>query len=123
MELGPAIDMLYETRQQRLELTKQVDDLKARESVLKEELLTLLHEIGLEKASGMRATVGVRRITVPIITDWEEVHNYIRINDRFDLIQKRLSAPAWRELNGEGTLVPGTEAGIDIELSLTKSTR
>jgi hypothetical protein len=123
MELGPAIDMLYETRAQRLALTKEVDELKAHESVLKEELLTLLHEIGLEKASGQKATVGVRRLTVPIITDWEEIHKYIKENDRFDLIQKRLSAPAWRELKEQNVLVPGTEAGTDVELSLTKSTR
>jgi hypothetical protein len=123
MELGETIDLLYETRQRRLDLTKQADELKAQETKLKEELLDILSSIGLEKASGQTATVGIRRNEVPLVIEWEDIHQFIKTSDRFDLLQKRLSAPAWRELYQSGILVPGTVMGIDTELSLTKSTR
>jgi len=123
MELGEIIDRLYATRQARLELMKQADECKATETQLKEEILDILSSIGLEKASGKTATVGIRRNEIPLVTEWEEIHQFIKTTDRFDLLQKRLSAPAWRELYQGGILVPGTVMGIDTELSLTKSTR
>ena len=123
MELGETIDLLYETRQQRLELEKSAQELKSKETQLREELLDMLSSIGLEKASGKQATVGIRRNEVPLVVEWEDIHQFIKTSDRFDLLQKRLSAPAWRELYQGGILVPGTVMGIDTELSLTKSTR
>jgi len=123
MELGETIDLLYKTRQERLALDKQVQEFKAAETKLREELLDMLSSIGLEKASGKEATVGIRRNEVPLIIEWGDIHQYIKESDRFDLLQKRLSAPAWRELYQSGILVPGTVMGIDTELSLTKSTR
>jgi len=123
MELGETIDLLYETRQQRLELEKSAQELKSKETQLREELLDMLSSIGLEKASGKQATVGIRRNEVPLVVEWEDIHQFIKTSDRFDLLQKRLSAPAWRELYQSGILVPGTVMGIDTELSLTKSTR
>jgi len=123
MELGETIDLLYETRQQRLELEKSAQELKSKETQLREELLDMLSSIGLEKASGKQATVGIRRNEVPLVVEWEDIHQFIKTSDRFDLLQKRLSAPAWRELYQSGIFVPGTVMGIDTELSLTKSTR
>jgi hypothetical protein len=123
MELGETIDLLYKTRQERLALDKQVQEFKTVETKLREELLDMLSNIGLEKASGKEATVGIRRNEVPLIIEWGDIHQYIKESDRFDLLQKRLSAPAWRELYQSGILVPGTVMGIDTELSLTKSTR
>ena len=123
MELGEIIDKLYATRASRLDLMKLADELKETETQLREEILDLLETIGLEKASGKTATVGIRRNEVPLVTEWEEIHQFIKTSDRFDLLQKRLSTPAWRELYQGGILVPGTVMGIDVELSLTKSTR
>jgi hypothetical protein len=123
MELGQLIDLLYQTRQERLELTKKVDELKAEEAATREKLLDMLKAVGLQKASGNFATVGVKTTTVPLVTEWELVHEYIRREDRFDLLQKRLSAPAWRELFEQGIVVPGTHDVVETDLSLTKSTR
>ncbi len=123
IDIGNLIDSLYNLRQQRLEVEKDVKALKAREVALRQEIMTVLDESGLAKASGHVATSGIISSVDPLVTDWDEVHAYIRVNDRFDLLQKRLSAPAWRELNAEGILVPGTEPTVVRDLSLTKSTR
>ena len=123
MDIGAQIDALYALRQQRLDLTKKVDALKAEETVAREKILETLDGMGLAKASGYMATCGVKLSIEPLVVDWEPVHEYIRVNNRFDLLQKRLSAPAWRDLKDSGILIPGTEAVPVRDLSLTKSTR
>jgi len=123
MTLGEVIDNLYETRAARLTLSKQVEELKQQEAVIREELLRMLNDVGLKKASGELATVGVKTSIQPLTTDWVQIHRYIRNEDRFDLLQKRLATLAWRELYDTGILVPGTEPFKETDLSLTKSTR
>lgn len=123
MTLGESIDKLYEARAARLVKAKEVKDLQAAEAAAKLEVLRLLGEAGLEKASGKLATAGITTDDIPHIKDWDAVYGYIKDNDRFDLLQKRIGAIAWRDLFKDGILVPGTEAALDTDLSLTKSTR
>lgn len=123
MTLGEAIDTLYQARAARLAMAKEVKELQVKEFAAKAEVLKLLGESGLAKASGKLATAGITSEDVPYIKDWDEVYSYIKSNDRFDLLQKRIGVVAWRDLFKDGILVPGTEAAVDTDLSLTKSTR
>jgi hypothetical protein len=123
MDLGMMIDTLYATRQERLDVSKKVDELKALETEMRGRILEQLDTMGMAKASGYQATCGIKKSIEPVPVDWDAIHTYIREADRFDLIQKRLSAPAWRGLLESGILVPGTEQVEVRDLSLTKSTR
>lgn len=123
MTLGEAIDTLYQTRAARLAMAKEVKELQVKEAEAKVNVLKLLGESGLAKASGKLATAGITTEDIPYIKDWDQVYDYIKSNDRFDLLQKRIGVVAWRDLFKDGILVPGTEAGVDTDLSLTKSTR
>lgn len=123
MELGVLIDSLYNLRQQRLEASKAVDAMKAEEAKLRDQIQLELEKSGLAKASGAIATAGLKRSIDPVVEDWDEFYRYIRENNRFDLLQRRVSAPAWRELNDEGTVVYGTTGQEVWDISLTKSTR
>jgi hypothetical protein len=121
--LGQAIDALYEARAARLAKDAEVKILKAAEVVAKGAVLKLLNETGLAKASGMTATASITTDDVPYLEDWDKVYAYIKANDRFDLLQKRIGVVAWRDLYKDGILVPGTEAAVDTDISLTKSKR
>ena len=121
--LGEAIDELYQARAARLAKAKEVKELQAEESAAKTTVLQLLGESGLAKASGLVATAGIIKEDVPYIKDWDALYGYIKENDRFDLLQRRIGVVAWRELFKDNILVPGTEAAVDTDLSLTKSTR
>ena len=122
-ELGSTIDMLYTRREERLDLERKVKELKRGEEELRMAILQCLGLSGLQKASGHAATASVKTSIIPIVTDWDKIHSYVKEQDRFDLLQKRLSVLAWRDLNDTGVLVPGTEAVEDVDLSLTKSSR
>lgn len=123
MTLGEAIDALYQARAKRLAAAKEVKELQVLETAAKAEVFQQLKDAGLEKASGKLATAGITKDDIPFITDWEKVHEYIKENDRFDLLQRRINVVAWRDLFKDGIRVPGTEAAVDFDLSLTKSTR
>lgn len=122
-DLGPLIDKLYATREQRLQISKQVDALKVQEREMRTTIIEMLEKVGLAKASGHLATCGIVTTTEPVVEDWDLVHGYIRENNRFDLLQKRISTVAWRDLLSEGFMVPGTGSQEVVDVSLTKSVR
>ena len=123
MNLGELIDDLYTKRAMRLVAQKKTDEAAAIEAVAKTALIEHLQVIGLSKASGSLATASIKSVTIPKVQDWTEIHNWIRVNDRFDMLHKRISEVAWRETLEAGILVPGTESQDDIKLSLTKASR
>lgn len=123
MSIGIMIDTLYDLRAQRLAIEKQVEELKARETATKEEILFLLKESGLEGAKGEVATASIQYKIKANVTDWDAVYSYIRDNDMFALLQKRLTTTLWAALQEDGILVPGTEPMALTDLSLTKSKR
>ena len=123
MNLGEMIDTLYAKRQERLLVAKEVDRMKAEETAMRAQIMEELDNQGTVKASGSMATCGLTSSVEPVVNDWDEVHEFIKTMDRFDLVQKRISAPAWRELLDSGVLVPGTEQMYVRDVSLTKSTR
>jgi hypothetical protein len=121
--IGSMIDGLYDLRAQRLAIEKQVEELKASETATKEEILFLLKESGLEGAKGEVATASIQYKIKPNVTDWDAVYTYIRENDMFALLQKRLTTTLWSALAEDGITVPGTEPIPIVDLSLTKSKR
>ena len=123
MSIGNMIDTLYDLRAQRLAIEKQVEELKTRETATKEEIMFLLKEGGLEGAKGAVATASIQYKVRPVITDWDAVYAYVRDNDMFALLQKRLTTTLWAALQEDGVLVPGTESAAFTDLSLTKSKR
>jgi len=123
MTLGTKIDELYALRATRLGVEKEVAELKSKETELKDEIIHILGDTGLGAARGHVATASLKAATKPIITNWREVYDYIKVNDRFDLLHQRISSLAWAELEKDGILVPGTEAFTEVTLSLTKAAK
>jgi hypothetical protein len=89
-------DLLYTTRQARLELQKQVDELAARETTLKQHLIETFTAEGADQ-SGVGGKVAFSKLVEkeePVAQDWEATWKYIAKKKAWDLLQKRLSAPA-----------------------------
>ena len=122
-DLGATIDKLYALREDRLDHERKVKKMKEEEQDVRNDILQALENSGLEKASGGLATCGIKRSTVPLVTDWDQFHNWIRENNRFDLLQKRIAVVAWREMMEDGKLIVGTEPVSDVDITLTRSSR
>lgn len=109
---------LVEIRNQRRLIAEEDKALKAEFDEVSEEVLQLLDEMGSESVKTGYASMSVKRENVPNITDWDQFYQFVKDQDALYLLQKRLSAAAWREqleLSGE---VPGTEPFEKVTLNL-----
>lgn len=109
--LGQVADEYKRVSEIRLREQKRVDAIKQRETELREHLI---QHIDVENARGV---MGLRYQATVKVTDkpridpakWEEFYAWVAENDRFDLLQKRLSDNAIMELIDAGEVLPGIE--------------
>lgn len=118
--LGILADRLYETRQQRLELQRQVKALEAEESELKSYFLEQLPNIEATGVQGNYACVTLSASTVPTVRDWGAIYSYIYERKAWHLLQRRLNEAAIKEMWQDGGQIPGIE-GFEVQkISVTK---
>ena len=126
--LGEMADQYYEARAARLVAQKEVDGLKAKETVAEQILINYLKAQGLEGAKGHVATAAIKR-TKTVMVERDEDGNDVGkesfiefLLDTRDasLLQFRPSLTRVKELVEEGVDVPGVKL-IEVEsISLTK---
>ena len=107
--IGKKIDKLSELRAKKSELEKAVagveGEIKDLESVIMEDL----EKSDTDRASSKSGMVSVKSAVVAQVIDWDAFYAYIYKNKFGHLLQRRVSEPAWRELQEQGKKVPGTE--------------
>jgi len=112
--LAACADLLYTTRQERLELQKQVDELAKRETELKEHLIQELPKGEASGIAGHVARVAVLTKVRPEVQvdqgGWEKVHEYIFRTGAWELLARRLNDKAVAERWDAGEEVPGVVA-------------
>ena len=118
IKVDTLVDQLCKLRDKKRAAQAVVDDLEKKSREKKQELLSVLEEQGLDKASGKLATVSRRTSQVANVVDWDAFYSFIHRHKHYHLLQRRVSDPAWRELM-ERKPVPGTEAFTKVTLGLT----
>lgn len=128
--MGRCADLYHDVRELRLAMEKEVAEIKARENEINEYLIANLTKGEDTGAAGLRYRAQVVTKRKPIISGdvaaypeggWGAFTSWVRKNDRFDMLQKRLSDKAimeWQEENGR--TVPGLEMMQVPSLSVTK---
>ena len=121
-KLARTADQYKAARDERLKLQKEVDKLKENETALYNELHeALMENKDLDGIVGKTCVVKLVTKRVPTATDWDAVYNHIIENHAFELLQRRLSAPAVKEHWEEGETIPGIDAYDVTSLSVTKA--
>jgi hypothetical protein len=123
LNLGESIDTLYRKRAERLEVEKGVKVLKAEELALRVHIKQLLDKVSLEGGKGAIATASIMYDVDPVAKDWTAIYEFIRENDAFDMLQRRLSSTAIKARWDSGLVIPGIEKFDNWDLSLTKCSR
>lgn len=119
-DLGAVADLYGEARAARLTMQKEVEALEEKEKTLRAYLIDNLPKSKAEGITGKkwRATISVR--TVPTAENWDSIQKYIKKNDAFDLLQRRLSPEAVTARWEAGKTIPGV-GKIDVKsISLNK---
>jgi hypothetical protein len=107
---GEMADLLYNIREARHALGRRAALLEKREKELKD---LVRQEALKQKGAGVVGKIAVVTIemnTVPIVTDWPTLHKYMKKNDAFDLMQRRLSKEAVEERWNAGKVIDGIKS-------------
>ena len=106
-------DLLVEVAKIRGEIkTVQAEEksLKSQQRELESQISIRMQEQGLDKISNDVCTISLKNETVPTVEDWDQLHEHITDTGQFELLQKRVSATAYRELIAAGMDVPGVKS-------------
>ena len=124
-----AADQLFSTREQRLALQKQCDELQKQETVLREHIINNLPKSEATGITGklVRATIETKTV-YQVDTEhdgWTSLRDYIIKNQKKDpgvwgLMNKALNSATVKEMAEAGKLPPGVKA-FDVKVvSLNK---
>jgi hypothetical protein len=122
-KLAKVADLLYTTRQRRLEIQKQVDILAKQETALRNHLIDNLPKSEASGVSGEVANAKVEKKTVWQIGDWGKFQKYIQKTGEFDLLGRSVSQPALQERYEAAKnkmKIPGVVPFEAIKVSCTK---
>jgi len=117
-KLGEAIDRLGEIRSRITELNKQSDELSKERKALEADILDMLDNSGMKRASSYKFSASAIEETVPTVTNWDALYSYIVENNAPFLLQRRPSVKPFQELFESGENVPGVEPYTHTKLYL-----
>jgi hypothetical protein len=118
--MGACADRLFELRNKRLAMQKEVDAVAAEESAIKEHIINTLPKSEASGVAGKLARVTVVTKQVPQVKDYDAFYAYVKKTGSFDLLQKRLSDAAIKERWEAGKTIPGVEAFNTVSISINK---
>ena len=110
-----------------IQIRDEKSRLKEREKALNEiwrgleaQLMEAGDKMGMKRMSSDIATATITEETLPMVDDWDSVYRYIVENDACHLLQRRVSAAVFRELQDSGIDVPGLSRYVQRKISLRK---
>jgi hypothetical protein len=107
--VGGLIDELFLVREQRRKLAETDKDLRDQYAELEARLIAALDLQETTQARGRSATATLNEEELATVIDWSQVHDFIRSQNAFYLLQRRINSAAWREAaNERGEPIPGT---------------
>lgn len=118
--MGACADKLFELRNKRLAMQKEVDIISAEESALKNYIIENLPKSEASGVSGKLARVTIVVKQIPQVKDWEAFYKYVKKTGSFDLMQKRLTDAAIKERWEDGKKIPGVESFNAVSVSINK---
>jgi len=94
-------------REHKRELEAQVKVIDQALAANELEIIERLDEMGVNKFAVGKLSFSISENTVGNVEDWDRVHAYIRDNNAFHLVQRRLANAAYKELLDMGEELPG----------------
>jgi hypothetical protein len=118
--LGACADRLFELRNKRLAMQKDVDAVASEEAALKNHIIDNLPKSEASGVAGKLARVTVVTKQIPQVKDWDAFYKYVKKTGSFDLMQKRLTDAAIKERWEAGKEIPGVEHFNAVSVSINK---
>lgn len=117
---GSMIDRIFTLREMMRDLEKQISVLRDEKAEIEDNLLAEMAEQGIQSVSGKQATASISENIVPAVQDWDAFYVWIRRNNAFYLLQRRVNSAPYRELmdTRRGKALPGVSSVVLRTLNL-----
>jgi hypothetical protein len=119
--IGSMIDAMFDLREEKRKLDTQVKELEAQYAILEDQLMKRMEEEQTDKGSGKKASASISVGVVADVQDWAAVEAYVKKTGAFQLFQRRISDPAFREILETKKSVPGITPFTKKRLNLRTS--
>ena len=120
MKIGDIIDRMAEVREELRELAQKERELREEFTELEAQLISRMDETGLVQCAGGQASAILTETAVPVVDDWDALHEYIKENDALYLLHRRVNIGAFKELVDMEGPPPGTRQVIKRTISLRR---
>lgn len=121
--LAQCADLLYESRETRLQLQKVPKAIEDQEKELKNYIIDQLPKSKADGITGKLAHAEIKREDVPSIESWDDLFTWIKKGkgvERFAVLGRTLNKEAIEELWAAKQKVPGVKTFTVVKVSCTK---
>ena len=108
-------------REQKRRLEAEIKTLDAKLSTNEQAIIELADDLGLDRFAVGKLTFSISEQTVGNVEDWDDLYQFIRDNDAFYLLQRRLANAAYKEMLDSGGALPGVVPFTKRSLNMRKS--
>ena len=119
---GQLVSAMLEIRDERAKINERDKILIDLWRGLETQFLAQLDDQGMKRAGTDAGTATITENVLPTIVDWDALTAYILKEDATHLLQRRVSAAAFRELRDAGVTIPGVEPYLQRQISLRRRT-
>lgn len=119
--LPDLVDAYIIVRDQRLRLDKEAKELKEQEDALNKTIIAKLREQSASAIGGRNGLVKLHEDIEPNVEDWPQTYAFIKANDAWEMLHKRITVTAVKERWEAGEEVPGVGRVTKYKLSVSKS--
>ena len=109
-KINELINELADTRESINSLDEKRKGFVQKKMDLESRLVAVMDDQGIERTANDRATISVKTETMPSAEDWDQIYRHILATEQFELLHRRLSAQAFREILALGQTVPGVRS-------------
>lgn len=109
MNLGELIDARVQNKQAIDEANATLKELNKEKQDLDWQCIRNLDEQGSTKGGNSAANISINEDTVPEVYDWDEFFEWLKETNNFEVLQRRLSSTACKELWAMGVVIPGVK--------------
>lgn len=118
--LGACADEYYSIREKRLAIQRKIEEMEAREKVLKEHLIAQLPKSDANGITGRKCRVTVVVQKKPTVEDWDALYKHVKKTGEFEFFTRRVNESAVKERWEAGKKVPGVGVFQYVTLSINK---
>ena len=132
MSNGPSVDKVIETyitlRQQKEQVENETKDrvaaLKEKMGKLESWIMAKSDETGVTSFKSPHGTAFLNTTDFASVADWDAVLGFIKDNDAYDMLERRVSRNAVRSyIDANGSVPAGVNFGTKVSVSFCKPTK